>query len=66
VTRALAEPKPKVKIQKQAVPVPKQKPEVRSHNFSEVTLGYTEEQALAEADRNRDSSFHQAAQRKEV
>jgi glutamate synthase (NADPH/NADH) small chain len=51
VTRALAEPKPKVKIQKQAVPVPKQKPEVRSHNFSEVTLGYTEEQALAEASR---------------
>jgi glutamate synthase (NADPH/NADH) small chain len=51
VTRALAEPKPKVKIQKQAVPVPKQKPEVRRHNFSEVTLGYPEEQALAEADR---------------
>jgi len=51
VTRALAEPKPKAKIQKQAVPVPKQKPEVRRHNFSEVTFGYTEEQALAEASR---------------
>ena len=51
VTRALAETKPKAKIQKQAVPVPKQKPEIRRHNFSEVTLGYTEEQALAEAGR---------------
>lgn len=34
-----------------AVPMPKQKPEVRAHNFDEVALGYTEEQALAEASR---------------
>jgi glutamate synthase (NADPH/NADH) small chain len=40
-----------VKIQKQEVPMPKQKPEVRRRNFKEVALGYTEEQALAEANR---------------
>jgi len=51
VTKALAEPKPKPQIQKQAVPMPKQKPEVRRHNFSEVATGYSEEQALAEANR---------------
>jgi len=34
-----------------AVPIPKQKPEDRMHNFSEVALGYSEEQALAEASR---------------
>jgi len=34
-----------------AVPMPKQKPEDRTHNFNEVALGYTEEQALAEASR---------------
>jgi len=34
-----------------AVPIPKQKPEDRVHNFNEVALGYTEEQALAEASR---------------
>jgi len=34
-----------------AVPMPKQKPEDRIHNFNEVALGYTEEQALAEAAR---------------
>jgi glutamate synthase (NADPH/NADH) small chain len=31
--------------------MPKQKPEERIHNFNEVALGYTEEQALAEAAR---------------
>ncbi|MEM2912496.1 MAG: NADPH-dependent glutamate synthase [Candidatus Bathyarchaeia archaeon] len=31
--------------------MPKQKPEERRHNFNEVALGYTEEQALAEANR---------------
>jgi len=31
--------------------MPKQKPEVRAHNFNEVALGYTEEQALTEASR---------------
>ncbi|MGQ9530368.1 MAG: NADPH-dependent glutamate synthase [Candidatus Bathycorpusculaceae bacterium] len=31
--------------------MPKQKPEVRKHNFNEVALGYTEEQAIEEASR---------------
>jgi glutamate synthase (NADPH/NADH) small chain len=35
----------------EAVEVPKQNPEERTKNFKEVVLGYTEEQALAEADR---------------
>jgi len=35
----------------QAVPTPKQNPKERIRSFSEVTLGYTEEQALAEASR---------------
>ena len=47
----MSEPKPKPKVQKEAVPIPKQKPEVRRRNFNEVALGYTEEQALAEANR---------------
>jgi len=47
----LAEAKPKPKIQKESVPMPKQKPEVRRYNFDEVALGYNEEQALAEANR---------------
>jgi glutamate synthase (NADPH/NADH) small chain len=34
-----------------AVEVPKQKPKDRTKNFKEVVLGYTEEQALAEASR---------------
>ena len=34
-----------------AVPMPKQPPEERIHNFNEVALGYTEEQALKEAER---------------
>jgi len=34
-----------------AVSMPKQKPKERAHNFNEVALGYTEEQALAEASR---------------
>lgn len=33
------------------VPMPKQRPMERIHNFNEVALGYTEEQALAEASR---------------
>jgi glutamate synthase (NADPH/NADH) small chain len=44
-------PKPKPKVQKEAVPIPKQKPEERRRNFNEVALGYTEEQALKEANR---------------
>ena len=33
------------------VPVPEQDPQVRSHNFEEVCLGYTKEQAMEEATR---------------
>jgi len=47
----LAESKPKPKIQKEAVSIPKQKPQERRQNFNEVSLGYSEEQALAEANR---------------
>jgi len=47
----VAESKPKPKIKKGAVPIPKQKPEVRRRNFNEVALGYTEEQAREEANR---------------
>lgn len=47
----MAEEKPKPKIKKKAVPMPKQPPEVRIRNFNEVALGYTEEQALEEASR---------------
>jgi glutamate synthase (NADPH/NADH) small chain len=47
----VAESKPKPKIKKEAVPMPKQKPEVRRQNFNEVALGYTEEQAREEANR---------------
>jgi glutamate synthase (NADPH/NADH) small chain len=47
----VAENKPTPKVKKKAVPMPKQKPEVRRHNFNEVALGYTEEQAIEEANR---------------
>jgi len=47
VTENKAKPKP----QKIAVPVPKQAPEIRRHNFNEVALGYNEEQVLVEASR---------------
>ena len=33
------------------VPVPEQAPEIRAHNFEEVTLGYTAELAEEEASR---------------
>jgi glutamate synthase (NADPH/NADH) small chain len=46
-----SETKPKPKVQKTAVLIPKQEPEVRRQNFNEVALGYTEEQALSEASR---------------
>jgi glutamate synthase (NADPH/NADH) small chain len=45
------ETKSKAKVQKTGVPIPKQAPEARRRNFNEVALGYTEEQALAEASR---------------
>lgn len=38
-------------IAKQKTPIPEQAPQQRIRNFEEVALGYTEEQALAEADR---------------
>jgi glutamate synthase (NADPH/NADH) small chain len=47
----VAESKPRPKIKKEAEPMPKQKPKVRRTNFDEVSLGYTEEQARAEANR---------------
>ena len=39
------------RIRLEAVPMPKQPPEVRIRNFNEVALGYTEEQAIEEAER---------------
>jgi len=47
----VAESKPKPKPKKEAVRMPKQDAKVRSKNFEEVALGYTEEQALEEASR---------------
>lgn len=47
----MSESKPKPKIERESVPIPKQKPEERRRNFSEVALGYTEDQALTEANR---------------
>jgi glutamate synthase (NADPH/NADH) small chain len=38
-------------IKKQQTPMREQKPEVRVHNFDEVPLGYTEEEAILEAER---------------
>jgi len=47
-----SKPKPSPrKLVKEIVAMPKQKPEVRKHNFDEVALGYSEEQAVAEASR---------------
>ena len=47
----VAETKPKPKIQKEAVEMQKQDPKQRVKNYSEVALGYTEEEALQEATR---------------
>ena len=47
----MAETKPKPKIQKEAVEMQKQDPKQRVKNYSEVALGYTEEEALQEATR---------------
>ncbi|MBE6986491.1 MAG: NADPH-dependent glutamate synthase [Ruminococcaceae bacterium] len=38
-------------MSKTKVPMPEQDPKVRARNFKEVTLGYTEEQAVEEANR---------------
>ncbi len=48
---AETKPKPKPKIKKEAVEMPKQEPKARVKNFNEVALGYNEEQALEEAAR---------------
>ncbi len=47
----VAETKPKPKLKKEAVEMPKQEPKARVKNFNEVALGYTEEMALEEASR---------------
>jgi glutamate synthase (NADPH/NADH) small chain len=47
----VTETKPKPKIKKVEVKMPKQDPKVRAKNFNEVALGYTEEQAFEEATR---------------
>ncbi len=46
---SVAENKPKPKLNKVAVEMRKQEPKVRAKNFSEVALGYNEEEAQAEA-----------------
>ena len=38
----MAETKPKPKIKKEAVEMPKQEPYIRKANFNEVALGYDE------------------------
>ena len=48
---AETKPKPKPKIKKEAVKMPKQAPKERVKNFNEVALGYSEEQAIEEANR---------------
>jgi glutamate synthase (NADPH/NADH) small chain len=47
----VAETKPKPKIKKEAIEMPKQEPKARVKNFNEVALGYSEAQALEEANR---------------
>ena len=47
----MAETKPKPKLNKKAVEMAKQEPNVRAKNFSEVALGYTEAEAQEEASR---------------
>jgi glutamate synthase (NADPH/NADH) small chain len=48
---AETKPKPKPKIKKESVKMPKQAPKERVKNFNEVALGYSEEQAIEEANR---------------
>jgi glutamate synthase (NADPH/NADH) small chain len=48
---AETKPKPKPKIKKEAVKMPKQAPKERVKNFNEVALGYSEDQAIEEANR---------------
>ena len=44
-------PKPKQAFKNPRAPMPEQDPQVRRHNFEEVPLGYSEEQARQEAER---------------
>jgi glutamate synthase (NADPH/NADH) small chain len=44
-------PKAKPKLDLNRRPIPKQSPEIRRYNFSEVALGYTEQLAIEEASR---------------
>jgi glutamate synthase (NADPH/NADH) small chain len=48
---AETKPKPKPKIKKEAIEMPKQAPKERVKNFNEVALGYDEAQAIEEANR---------------
>ncbi len=41
----------KERMQREQIPMPKQEPKERNHNFKEVPLGYTREQAIYEAQR---------------
>lgn len=45
------EQKPKLKVNLNRVPMPRQDPKVRARNYNEVALGYNEEMALQEASR---------------
>lgn len=47
----MVETKPRPKLNKKAVEMAKQEPLIRAKNFSEVALGYTEEEAQEEANR---------------
>ncbi len=42
---------PKIEIIKRRVPMPEQEPNIRAHNFQEVAQGYSEADALVEANR---------------
>ncbi|HZK39973.1 MAG TPA: NADPH-dependent glutamate synthase [Atribacterota bacterium] len=42
---------PKERMQREQIPMPEQEPKERNHNFKEVPLGYTQEQAIYEAQR---------------
>jgi glutamate synthase (NADPH/NADH) small chain len=48
---SVTEAKPKPKFSKKAVEMAKQDPKLRAKNFNEVALGYTETEALEEANR---------------
>jgi glutamate synthase (NADPH/NADH) small chain len=48
---SVTEAKPKPKFSKKAVEMAKQDPKLRAKNFNEVALGYTEAEALEEANR---------------